>query len=128
MEEQHISPGFTPATMDMLIEHEWKGNVRELENTINRAVIMCTGDEILPSHLGFLDDSVLVPVFTAKTTTYEEEKQKTIEAFQRRFIQTTLQRTHGNISKAAELAGLTRAAYQRIMRKLDITREATETK
>lgn len=126
LEEQHSS--LTPATMDKLIEHEWKGNVRELENTIYRAVVMCKGKEILPSHLGFLDGPELVPVLTAKTTTYEEGKQKTIEAFQRRFIQTTLRRTHGNISRAAELAGLTRAAFQRIMRKLDITREVTETK
>lgn len=40
-----------PHTMKHLIEHPWKGNVRELENTLERAIVLCDGDVLLPSHL-----------------------------------------------------------------------------
>ena len=119
--EQQPVPTLTPAATDLLARHEWKGNVREFENTIYRAMVMCTGDKILPSHLGLSKDLPLNGVFADDMSSYEEEKQKTIETFQRQFIQTTLQHTRGNISKAAELSGITRAAYQRIMRKLEIS-------
>jgi DNA-binding NtrC family response regulator len=51
-------------------------------------------------------------------TSYEAGKQQAIEAFQRQYVQALLHRTDGNISRAAEMCGLTRAALQRIMRKL----------
>lgn len=117
--EQYICPQIAPATMEALIHHPWKGNVRELENTIYRAVIMCRGDLLLPSHLGFSEETAPAPVFADEEATYEAGKQKAIERFQRRFVQATLRRTNGNISRAAELSGLTRAAFQRIMRKLE---------
>jgi two-component system NtrC family response regulator len=114
----------SPAALDGLLSHEWKGNVRELENTIYRAVILCKGDRILPSHLGFTNgDQTPYKLDINGVTTYEEGKQKAIESFQLQFVQTVLKRTQGNISKAAELAGLTRAAFQRIMRKLDLDRD-----
>ena len=116
-------PEIAPTTMNMLIQHEWKGNVRELENTIYRAVIMCRDDKILPSHLGFSETSAMAPDAIDDSASYEAGKQKAIETFQRRFIGATLHRTQGNVSKAAELAGMTRAAFQRIMRKLEIERE-----
>jgi two-component system NtrC family response regulator len=119
--DQGTCPTLTPGAMDSLLKHEWKGNVREFENTIYRAVIMCKGDIILPTHLGLSDDAPIPPVLSDDISSYEEEKQRIIETFQRQFVQTTLQRTEGNISKAAELAGITRAAYQRIMRKLEIS-------
>src|SRR5213082_1385221 len=47
----------TPDAMRILMDHSWPGNVRELENTIERAVVLCTGDrigiELLPDYLRF---------------------------------------------------------------------------
>src|SRR5262249_21622260 len=40
-----------PAAMDVLRRHPWRGNVRELKNTIERLLIMAEGDEISPEHL-----------------------------------------------------------------------------
>lgn len=44
--------GFDAAAMQMLLEYPWPGNVRELEHVIERAVLMCEGDEIRPGDLG----------------------------------------------------------------------------
>jgi len=113
----------SPAALDALQKHDWPGNVRELENTIQRALIICKGRKILPSHLGLAGDELAPPELFGEFTSYEKGKQQAIEAFQRDFVRNALKRTGGNISKAAELCGLTRAALQRIMRKLRIDRE-----
>ncbi len=121
--DEHPCPEFSPATMEALLNHDWPGNVRELENTIQRALVIFTGDKILPSHLGLSDDSVLAEsLFSPQLTSYEEGKQQAIETFQRQYVETVLQRADGNISHAAQMCGLTRAALQRIMRKLGLER------
>lgn len=117
-------PELSQAAITVLMNYDWPGNVRELENTIQRAMIVHTGDKILPSHLGLGGDLNLGSEAFTETSTYEEGKRQAIENFQRVFLQNALQRTNGNISRAAELCGLTRAALQRIMRKLDIDRES----
>ncbi len=120
--EPENCPRLSRAALDALCRHHWKGNVRELENTIQRALVMCKGKQILPSHLGLSPDQGFADPFDVSPN-YEAAKQRAIEAFQREFVQNALKRTHGNVSKAAELCGLTRAALQRIMRKHGIERE-----
>lgn len=115
-------PTLSPAALETLQQHTWEGNVRELENTIQRALVVCKGEKILPSHLGIGGDMQIGQEVFGNTNSYEEGKQQAIEAFQRKFIRRALQRTDGNISRAAELCGLTRAAFQRIMRKLEMGR------
>jgi len=115
-------PELSPAAIEALQSHTWPGNVRELENTIQRALIMCKGSKILPSHLGLSDGVSIGESLFEEMTSYEEGKQKAIEQFQRSYIQKALQKTQGNISQAAQLCGLTRAALQRIMRKLGLER------
>ncbi len=122
--ESGPKPVLSPAAMEALKKHQWKGNVRELENTIQRALIVCKGDKILPSHLGFNDALPFNEDIFNEITSYEEGKRKVIEQFQRQYIQNALQKTNGNISRAAELCGITRAAFQRIMRKLDLQVES----
>ncbi len=117
--QDHQLPKISPATMEALCNHNWPGNIRQLENTIQRALIINKGDTILPSHLGLSDETaVSESLLEQELTSYEEGKKQAIEAFQREYVQAILQRTSGNISHAAEMCGLTRAALQRIMRKL----------
>ncbi len=118
--EEYQLPKISPAAMDALSNHTWPGNIRQLENTIQRALIINKGETILPSHLGLSDEtSVSESLLEQELTSYEESKKQAIEAFQSEYVQTILQRTNGNISHAAEMCGLTRAALQRIMRKLE---------
>ena len=49
--ERTAPPRLSADTLDILRQHEWKGNVRELRNAIERAVALCPGETILPEHL-----------------------------------------------------------------------------
>jgi len=112
------------STLETLQHHPWPGNVRELENAMHRAVIVCQGDKILPHHLGLTDSAWAELETETEEEQYAEGKQRAIERFQREFVQRSLEAAQGNVSHAAERCGLTRAAFQRIMRQLGIDREA----
>lgn len=117
------SPAITTEAMNALLRYEWKGNVRELQHTMQRAAVLSMGEDIRPAHL-MLDgrDGTAPP--QSDTCSYEKAKQEVLDAFQRRFICRVLERTKGNISHAAEECGLTRAAVQKMMRRLDIDKGA----
>jgi Nif-specific regulatory protein len=85
----------TPA-IDMLMAYHFPGNVRELENAIERAVLVCDSNVIhshhLPPTLQTAEVSDTVTTLTLKSA---------VEAFERGMIQDTLKSTKGNIAKAA---------------------------
>ncbi len=85
----------TPA-IDMLMAYHFPGNVRELENAIERAVLVCDSNVIhshhLPPTLQTAEVSGTVTALTLKSA---------VEAFERGLIQDTLKSTKGNIAKAA---------------------------
>ena len=110
-------------TIAALEAHTWSGNVRELENAIQRAVIVCPGARILPHHLGLAAGGWKSAV-AVETDDYDAAKQQAIARFQREFVLRALETAGGNVSQAAERCGLTRAALQRIMRALEIDRSA----
>jgi len=104
-----------------LENHSWPGNVRELENCIQRALVLSAGRPIRPDDLGLGERDTRVVV--DPKLTYEEGKKRTVEQFQRRFIERALSECEGNVTAAARACGLTRAALQRIMRALHLDRE-----
>ncbi len=104
--------------------HGWPGNVRELENCIQRALVLCRGEEICVHHLGLNDDESAWTGTLAGNLSYEEGKRKVMERFQRLFIERALAHAEGNITRAAKACRLTRAAFQRIMRSLNISRNS----
>jgi DNA-binding NtrC family response regulator len=86
-------------------EYPWPGNVRELRHMVERAVILCDG-EVITRHDFQLHET---PVLTAGTfNLMENEKKLVVEA---------LEKYEGNISKAAQALGLTRAALYRRLEK-----------
>lgn len=105
-----------------LREHEWPGNVRELENCIQRALVVSLGGDIQPEHFGL--DGVCAQMPSDGALPYEAAKQQAVQTFQRRYIERALSRAGGNVTRAAETCGMTRAALQRIMRALDIDRRS----
>jgi DNA-binding NtrC family response regulator len=97
--------GFSPAAMQQMMQYPWPGNVRELEHAVERAVLLCRGEEIEPANLA---------IATAKSssTNFENMSIDEVEAL---LIRKVLRRCDGNISQAAEALGLSRAAlYRRI--------------
>ena len=97
--------GFSPAAMEQMMRYSWPGNVRELEHTVERAVLLCRGEEIEPAALGL----------TATRAAAASIDTMSIDEMESHLIAKTLRRYDGNISQAAESLGLSRAAlYRRI--------------
>ncbi len=115
-------PSLSREALAELRAHRWPGNVRELQNAVQRAVIVCKGSELLPHHFFLNPSSPGSTGTTGSDESYDEAKQRILDSFQRQFIQRVLERTHGNISRAADECGLTRAAIQKMMRRLNIDR------
>jgi DNA-binding NtrC family response regulator len=97
--------GFSPAAMQQMMHYPWPGNVRELEHTVERAVLLCRGEEIEPANLA---------VASARPAAQSFDNMS-IDEVETLLIRKVLRRCDGNISQAAEALGLSRAAlYRRI--------------
>jgi two-component system NtrC family response regulator len=94
----------------MLMNYSWPGNIRELENKLNRASITCTGQVIEPEDLQLSETSFSV-------LSYREARQM----FDRNFLLNALKQAKGNISLAAKVTGLTRPTLYDMMKKNGIT-------
>lgn len=96
---------FSPGAMQQMMQYPWPGNVRELEHTVERAVLLCRGDEIDASNL----------VITSGRTPVQSFDNMSIDEVEALLVRKVLRRCDGNISQAAEALGLSRAAlYRRI--------------
>ncbi|ODS84346.1 MAG: sigma-54-dependent Fis family transcriptional regulator [Chryseobacterium sp. SCN 40-13] len=101
---------FAEKALQNIEKHAWNGNIREMENRIERAVILCENSTITAADL---DLTVIVPVETAA----EEIQLSDIE---KATIEKILAKHHNNISKTAEELGLSRAALYRRIEKFKI--------
>jgi transcriptional regulator with PAS, ATPase and Fis domain len=92
--------GISDDTISLLLKYDWKGNVRELENTIERAVLLARGEIIMPKHL-FLEEDDLNeddPIsIRAGLSVKEMEKE---------LIFKTLEEVNGNRTNAAKMLGI----------------------
>jgi len=92
---------FSPLAMDMLVKYAWPGNVRELENTIERAVILLTGDHITEKEL---PSSITEPYSDEKDWVANPKSvsaNRPLEDIEREAILATLEATGGNKSETA---------------------------
>ena len=97
--------GFTDAGMRSLLAYPWLGNVRELENAVERAVVMCERDQIGPENLpGGQPDSIQdLPLLIPGITLAELERMAILK---------TLEAVGGNTAKAAEILDISRRKVQ----------------
>ena len=109
--------GFTPEARDALLRYDYPGNVRELENIVERAVVL-TRDEVI----GRADLPLLV-----RETGEEESAQKSlpaaVEGVERRMIADALARADGVQTRAAELLGVSERALRYKLKKYGLTGE-----
>jgi two-component system response regulator AtoC len=113
--------GFSRKSLKLIYDYDWPGNVREMENTVERCVIISEGDYIdvedFPMHIksgsenkkvdfsgSFFDDSIIIP--------FEKIKEEAIRH--------ALKITEGNIMEAAQRLDLGRATIYRLMEKFKI--------
>ncbi|WP_052285330.1 sigma-54-dependent response regulator transcription factor ZraR [Kluyvera genomosp. 1] len=94
--------GFTPQAMDLLIHYDWPGNIRELENAVERAVVLLTGEYISERELPLAVSSVLIPA------SLPAEGIQPLVAVEKEVIQAALEKTGGNKTEAARQLGITR--------------------
>jgi DNA-binding NtrC family response regulator len=115
--------GIAAEALNTLIQHDWRGNVRELENTIHRAMLLCERGVIQPRDITLFED-----VHTESIPgSVEELKQvkkvlrsKSIEHVERSFVLSALERNDWNVSKAAKDVGMQRTNFHALIRKYDI--------
>jgi two-component system response regulator PilR (NtrC family) len=111
----------TPDAMRILMDHPWPGNVRELENTIERAVVLCTGDRVTPE---LLPDYLRYPVRTdqpAMIVPHDGISLKdAVSNYERAMILQSLELANGVQKRAAELLQLKPSTLNEMMKRLGI--------
>ena len=109
----------SPDTVMRLVRYDWPGNIRQLESVIERAVLFCSGDELLPICLPEefqtrpAGSSFIIPPLLA------------MEEIEREAIMQTLERTAGNVKKSAQILRFPRPTFYRKLKKLGIKVDRT---
>jgi len=104
------------ATVRGFVAQAWPGNVRELRNAVKRAISLGvpshdSGDaEPVPASLGTIDLDVPLKI----------ARERMVDAFEELYLAEALKRTGGNVSRAADLAGVNRKFVQRAMKRLGL--------
>ncbi len=102
-------------TVSHLLRYNWPGNIRELESVIERAVVFCTGNQLLPEclpeefqHAHFSNSSFVIPPLVA------------LQDIEREAIVQTLERTSGNVRRSAQILHCPRPTFYRKLKKFGI--------
>jgi DNA-binding NtrC family response regulator len=111
--------------MQALQNYPWVGNVRELENVMERCVVLAQGNVLRAKDL---PPQILTKAFHLEdreevdlsSYPYKEAKIRALEIFNKNYILHLLQQTGGNISLASDRAGMDRSNFKKILRKYDI--------
>ncbi|MGH7502110.1 MAG: sigma-54-dependent transcriptional regulator [Longimicrobiales bacterium] len=103
--------GIDREAMHAMIEYSWPGNVRELEHVIERAILMAQGPHIRVEDLGL----------RGRADGVSRLEEMTLEDAEKYLIQKALVRCGGNVSRAAEMLGLSRSALYRRLQQYGIS-------
>ena len=108
--------GFTDQAKEKLITYLWPGNIRELKNVVERAVVLCRGQQIDEG------DLLLTKLATAGDTAESEAAcdeflPASLEDIERRYILATLNHTSWNKSRTASILGIERSTLDRKIRR-----------
>lgn len=121
--------GYTPQAMDLMRKYRWPGNIRELKNVVERAVVLSRGDFIEAEDLtltqlatsGDTNDQPSIPVGS------QPFHPMTLDDMERQHIQATLAATGWNKSQAAGLLGIERSTLDRKIRRYELVEERHRT-
>lgn len=113
----------SPEALDLIQQYSWPGNVRELRNTIERAVLLTSGEELKPENLHFLEKDKNKIVDHSNDKEYFLKIPKTgirMDQVMKDLIIKTLEITEGNQIQAAKILGITRSKLRYRMEQLNI--------
>ena len=114
MQRAHLT--LTDEAMQALMQYDWPGNVRELENVIERAIVLSDGTQIDRGDLtidlrnmelnGEGEEIAAIPAGATGDPAIDYRQAR--DDFERRYLQHLIQQTKGNISRAAQISGISR--------------------
>ena len=106
---------FNKDAMRILTDYNWPGNIRELENAIEHAVVLCDDESITPSSL-----PLNVHIKDEGNVEYSDSLEDAQRKFKKKYITRILQQTNGNRSKAATKLGIQRTYLSRLIKELGV--------
>jgi len=102
--------------LKLLMDYDWAGNVRELENAVERAMVTCKNKVLTDEDFGFLGTD------GSSRQSWGVPDNMTIEEVERQVIEATIKRTSGNIKEAASVLGIDRSTLYEKLKKYEIER------
>jgi len=113
--------GISAEALDLLMRHEYPGNVRELKNVIEQSVIMANSKIITIDDLPKRLTAKLKKQAPAKDTRdFKSMKKQVLEAFEREYLAEVLTEAKGNISKASDISGINRVNFYKLLRRHEL--------
>ena len=113
--------GVEPKALEALMNYKWYGNVRELENTIERAIVLADGESIVPENLPMDIQTFREKVEILPLTEEEYSIKKSSKALEMMLIRRALKRTKGNHTHAARLLEISHRALLYKIKEYGIT-------
>ncbi len=111
----------TPEALEAFFAYDWPGNIRELENTIRGINAMTPESTIDVQHLPFKKKTSQISIKEFDLTEpYRVLKMRVLEEFTTKYVSNLLNKTHGNVTLAAEISGIKRQSLQKIIKKYNI--------
>lgn len=107
----------------LLCGYSWPGNIRQLDNEVRRALVLSEG-LILPEHLS---DAIRLPAAGTAFNRASLNMKSRVSALEHDLITEALRTTDGNLTRSAELLGISRFGLQKMLRRLDVDRTQGQT-
>jgi len=125
---RHIA-GFDNEAVVRLTEYDWPGNVRQLRNKIERAIILCESDQISLNDLPMPGDMSDIEQLLENIPSTNEElkrikkeiRRKAVRKIEKNFILKALEKNKWNVTQASQSVGLQRSNFHNLMKKYGIT-------
>jgi transcriptional regulator with GAF, ATPase, and Fis domain len=121
--------GLDPAAEARLMQYDWPGNVRQLRNVIERAVIVCEGSRVAEKDLGLPETASRTAADSGPAPRTKDElkrikkkiRSSAVDEVEKDFLLRALSKADWNISRAAKETGLQRTNFQKLIKKHGIS-------
>jgi len=116
---------FSKAAQQKLISHHWPGNIRELRNVVERALILDTQEEVQPGSLpSFEIETGLRKATSGPTAVAGHTLDEMMSNFERELILSVLEQNHYNLTRSSEQLKISRHALRYRMQRLNIAQDS----
>jgi len=117
------APSLSPGALDLLVNYDWPGNIRELEQVVHRAAVAARSNRIEAEHIQFPQTPATTSSWAAAGSDLPAAVSltETIANIERKLIESALQRASGNQARAAQFLGIPRTTLRDKMAKYGMT-------